>query len=157
MIRESEIIEALPSLRSYARRLFRNQDGWEDLVQQTACQAIAKANLYEARANSSPGNWLRRIMYNLFINHVRQLHRDLSAKAEHRHQYPVIDPGINLRVIDLAQNLAQLPPLYREAVVAASLGHDYEEMADKLRVPIGTVRSRLSRGRAMLRDIEDGR
>lgn len=158
MINESEIIEALPSLRIYARRLFRNRDGWEDLVQQTALRALLKAHLYEDREGSTPEHWLRRIMHNLYVNHVRRENQyPEEDKAEYRRQYPTIDPGINMRVLDLAHNLSQLPRIYCEAVIAASLGADYEEIGTRLRIPQNTVRSRLSRGRAMLRDIENGR
>lgn len=153
MLAEADLIAAIPYLSRYARRLCPS--GWEDLVQETACHALEKAHLYREEG-PGPRAWLGAVMHNLYLNQYRRaVKKNADGLADYHMQYPTIDPGVNLRVLDLASNLAQLPPLYREAVVAASLGHDYEEMAERLGAPVGTVRSRLSRGRAMLRDIED--
>jgi RNA polymerase sigma-70 factor, ECF subfamily len=152
------LLEAqIPRLRRYARALLRDASRADDLVQDTLVRAIAKQHLWQPDTNLRA--WLFTLMHNLYVNVVRQSLRegamvdveDLSTAL-----IATTDPTVSCQLRELEDAIARLPNEQREVVLLIGLeGVPYEEAAMILRVPIGTVRSRLSRARASLRKALD--
>ena len=142
----------IPRLRRYARALIHDSAVADDLVQDTLERAWAKRSLW--REGSDLRAWLFTIMHNLFVN---QFHRRAAApnfaEYDDEHAFASNDSaeaGVALR--DLAAALETLNPDLREVVFLVGVEQmSYQEVADLLDIPIGTVMSRLSRGRERLR------
>ncbi|HTI16557.1 MAG TPA: RNA polymerase sigma factor [Trinickia sp.] len=156
-----ELMEHVPRLRRYARALIHNEHLADDLVQDTLERALANASRFESGTDLRA--WLFTIMHNLFANQVRKA----SARAVH---LSVDDDGIaeyelavpagqsrSLEVRDLDYALQRLPPEQREVVLLVGLEEmSYADVALALGIPVGTVMSRLSRGRERLRALMAG-
>ena len=151
----AELEELIPRLRRYARSLTRDETRADDLVQDTLIRAIDKLHLFEPGTNLVA--WLFTIMRNIHINALR------SAKWEREQdpadlELPV--PGLqisNLALRDLARAMSALPDDQRETVMLVAVeGLAYQDAAEIMSVPIGTVRSRLSRARSRLRQLMYG-
>jgi RNA polymerase sigma-70 factor, ECF subfamily len=144
----------IPRLRRYARALTRNGDRADDLVQETLLRAIAKSHLWQTGTDIRA--WLFTIMHNQHVNHVRSSIREgVTVDLEDAPAMtaePVATTRLELR--DLERALAKLPTEQREVILLVGLeGMAYEEVAEVLGVPVGTVRSHLSRGRDALRQL----
>ncbi len=141
-----------------AYRLTGNKYDAEDLTQEVFVR------VFRSLANFTPGTldgWLHRITTNLFLDQARRKSRirfdALAEDAESR--LPGREPGpersfeFNNLDLDIQQALDALPPDFRAAVVLCDLeGLSYDEVAEALGVKLGTVRSRIHRGRTMLRE-----
>jgi len=153
---DSPITQHIPRLRRYARALTGDRSAADDLVQDTLERALSRFHLW--RQGSDLRAWLFTIMHNIFVNQAR-------ARARHQHE-TLDDPGADglhardpnwaeLRDIDDA--LARLPGEQRAVLLLVGLEQfTYEEAARVLDIPLGTVMSRLSRGRERLRAMLDG-
>jgi RNA polymerase sigma-70 factor (ECF subfamily) len=150
------IVAEIPRLRRYARVLLRDRDGADDLVQDTILRALEKNHLYERGTNLR--SWLFALMHNQNVNSVRRtMRRGQTIVVE---EVPLASPAAqigSLELRDLDSAIARLPEEQRETLLLIGLeGMKYEEVAQICDVPIGTVRSRLSRAREGLRRmIED--
>ncbi len=160
-----------PDLMRLARRLcLGNHDRAEDLVQETLVRAYQAYLAGRFDDNANPRPWLLRILTNLFINeHNRRRKWDsptdfdtLTAQGEAgpaaTHAAPDDVPGVRLlaQILDeeLEMALAQLSDPLRLCIILVDIeGMDYAEAAKSLGIPIGTVRSRLSRARMQLQDL----
>jgi RNA polymerase sigma-70 factor, ECF subfamily len=147
-------IEAeIPRLRRYARVLARDVAGADDLVQDCLTRALEKLHLWQEGTDLRA--WLFTILHNQHVNHVRRAVREgapvgLSETEPMLAQMP--RQGKRLELRDLERALAKLPDDQRSVILLVGLeGMRYEEVAEILDIPIGTVRSRLSRGRDALR------
>jgi RNA polymerase sigma-70 factor, ECF subfamily len=147
------IEEQIPRLRRYARALTRDQDRADDLVQDTLVRALAKEHLWQPGTDLRA--WLFTLMHNQNVNLVRRGVRegisidveDLSATL-----VATTDPTASRTLYELDRALADLSAEQRQVILLVGLeGMAYEEAAAVLNVPVGTVRSRLSRGRVNLR------
>ena len=150
---ESLITEHIPRLRRYARALTGERSAADDLVQDTLERALSRFHLW--RQGSDLRAWLFTIMHNLYVNQIRSRIRhpheplDESAADELRASEP--DWG-ELR--DIEEALGRLPGEQRSVLLLVGLEQfSYEEAARVLEIPLGTVMSRLSRGRERLRVI----
>jgi RNA polymerase sigma-70 factor (ECF subfamily) len=148
-----QVVTYIPNLRRYARALVGDRDAADDLVQDTLERAMLKFHLWR------PGNlraWLFSIMHNVFVNQLKS--RKLSPSAELDENFPgATTPEWVTEVRDLERALASLAAEQREVVLMVSLEDmSYQEVSRALGVPIGTVMSRLSRGRERLRRFMDG-
>lgn len=147
--------EQIPRLRRYAFALHRsNRSRADDLVQDTLVRAIAKQHLWQPGTNL-PG-WLHTLMHHQHVNDVRRsvAREGMSYSVEEFHDTlaSASDTSASLQLRDLERAMAGLPSERREIILLVSLeGMSYEAVAKLLGVAIGTVRSRLSRGRAALR------
>jgi RNA polymerase sigma-70 factor (ECF subfamily) len=152
-----------------ARRLARDANEAEDLVQDTYLRAIRSWRSYQPGTNLRA--WLLRILHNLAIDQARRRRRAPDAEPLEEGDYYLYnrleqDAGtseIERLVEQLSQGpildaLAELPPNFKEVVVLVDLGDfTYQEAADILEIPIGTVMSRLHRGRrALKRTLAEG-
>ena len=150
-----DIVAEIPRLRRYARALAGEAVRADDLVQDTLERALGKWSLWR------PGNlraWLFSIMHNLFVNQARSPRLvdypgddalpDLPTRATQ-------NDALELR--DFVLSLSRLPEEQREVLLLVVLEDlSYEDTAKVLDVPIGTVMSRLSRGRERLRALLEG-
>jgi RNA polymerase sigma-70 factor, ECF subfamily len=147
--------EQIPRLRRYARALTRNAPIADDLVQDCLVRAVAKQHLWQPGTDLRA--WLFTILHNQHVNYVRRSSKEgVSVEMEEVTQLLPIEPNAmpSLELRDLRAALAKLAIEQREAILLVGLeGMDYESTAKVLNVPIGTVRSRLSRGRAELRKL----
>ena len=150
------ITEQIPRLRRYARALTGDRASADDLVQDTLERAWGKLHLW--RSGSDMRAWMFSIMHNIFINHIRKKQLatvsmdddtpEVSTRATH-------DDFLEMR--DLASAIGKLPYEYREVILLIGLEQmSYEEVAQVLGIPLGTVMSRLSRGRERLRVLMAG-
>jgi RNA polymerase sigma-70 factor (ECF subfamily) len=157
------IEEEIPRLRRYARALTRDVTAADDLVQDCLARALSKVHLWQEGTDLRA--WLFTILHNQYVNHVRRAVREGTAVGLSETE-PMLttQPNQNkrLELRDLERAIAKLPEEQRAVVLLVGLeGMRYEEVAIVLDVPVGTIRSRLSRGREMLRQLigmveEDG-
>ena len=145
------IAEHIPRLRRYARALAGDSHRADDLVQDTLERALTKFHLW--RHGSDLRAWMFSIMHNVFINQLksrRELALDEATEAA-LESAPQSDP-LQLRDLDAA--LRRLPAEQREVLLLVGLEQlSYAEASQALNVPVGTVMSRLSRGREHLREL----
>ena len=146
-----EILPCVPELARSARRLARDSSLADDLVQ----EALARA--WQARAHFAPGTnaraWMHRILFNTYINHYRKNRREQQALGELRtassYREPDVRDGLGDEVVAA---LSALSPEFRDAILLVDLRDlSYQDAAHRLDCPVGTVMSRLHRGRRQLR------
>jgi RNA polymerase sigma-70 factor, ECF subfamily len=156
----SKLLEQqIPRLRRYAFALHRsNKSRADDLVQDTLVRAIAKQHLWKPGTNLL--GWLFTLMHNQNVNDVRRsVAREgfgCAVGEFHDTVASVNDTSSSLQLRDLERAMAKLHLEQREVILLVALeGMSYEAVAKLVGIPIGTVRSRLSRGRMMLRQLMD--
>ena len=147
----------VPRLRRYARALAGNRDDADDLVQDTLERAWARSALWRGVADVR--GWLFSIMHNLHVDGVRRPRVATQTIDDDTPEVAMAPTqGERLAVLDLQAALDQLPVEQKEIVLLVALEDmAYAEVATTLGIPIGTVMSRLSRGRERLRALMDGR
>jgi RNA polymerase sigma-70 factor, ECF subfamily len=149
-------IEAhIPSLRRYARALARDVVWADDLVQECLTRALSKLDLW--RDGTDLRAWLFTILHNQYVNHVRRSIR-IGATSEFDEAAPRLSQPANqeksLELRDLDRALGLLSADQRAVILLIGLeGLSYAEVGAMLGIPVGTVRSRLSRGRLVLREL----
>jgi RNA polymerase sigma-70 factor (ECF subfamily) len=147
-------IEAeIPRLRRYARALTRDLAAADDLVQDCLTRALGKLHLWQEGTDLRA--WLFTILHNQYVNHVRRAVRE-GATVGLNESEPLLtrapQQGKRLELRDLERAITKLPEEQRAVILLVGLeGMRYEEVAAVLDVPVGTIRSRLSRGREALR------
>ena len=142
----------VPALRRYARALTRSADLADDLVQDCLERAISRRGLF--RPSGPIRAWLFTILLNLHRNALRASHRrgeTLDIDTIPEPAIPAPQPG-HIALAELARTIDTLPLEQKEALLLVALeGLAYQEAADILEIPIGTLMSRLGRARAALR------
>ncbi len=164
---EQVALPFLEDVHRFALSLARNHAQAEDLTQETFLSAFRAFGRFRPGSNCKA--WLFRICKNLFIDRIREV------KRRPRHQtvvgdLPDFDPERSVKAFEergidneeifldlfgdeVNEHLDEMPEEFRRAVLLCDVeGLRYDEIAAILEVPIGTVRSRISRGRAFLRD-----
>lgn len=148
------ILEQVSALRRYARALTGDRERADDLVQDTLARALSRIHLWRPAASIRP--WLFTIMHNLFLNERRRASRTTPLITEPVE--PAADRADSRALLDdLDRALMQLPDDQRAVVLLVGVEEmSYEDAARVLGIPIGTLMSRLSRGREQLRRLLDG-
>jgi len=161
---QDEMIPHLDAIYNFALRLTTDPNDAEDLVQDTIVKAYRFFNSYEKGTNAKA--WLFRILKNSYINNYRK-----KSKQPHQVDYDEVSQfyetirseqsettdleDLMYREMlddDVTRALTELPEDFRTVVMLCDMeGFTYEEIANMLDVPIGTIRSRLHRGRNLLR------
>jgi len=146
-----EILPCMPDLSRAALRLTRGNALADDLVQETLVRA------WQARDSFRPGTnaraWTQRILFNTYINHYRKKRREYEALDQLRGlSREATRPTPDGFGDEVTAALGQLQPEFRQAVELVDLADlSYQDAADRLDCPVGTVMSRLHRGRKRLR------
>ncbi|MBI0538122.1 RNA polymerase sigma factor [Roseomonas sp. KE2513] len=155
----AQLIEPLiPALRRYARALLRDRVAADDLVQDGLERAIGRWQ--QRRNDGNARSWLFAIVHNLALNQMRQSSRrgpHLPLEAADGVSSGTLGQEQGLQHQDLVRALQTLPEEQRSVVLLVSVEDlSYAEVAEVLKIPIGTVMSRLSRGREKLRLAMEG-
>jgi RNA polymerase sigma-70 factor, ECF subfamily len=148
-----EIEAEIPRLRRYARALTHDAVVADDLVQDCLARALGRLHLW--REGTDLRAWLFTILHHQYVNHVRRSARE-GAVVRLTDREPMLarapQQGKRLELRDLERAFAKLPGTQQSAILLVALeGMRYDEVAAVLDVPVGTIRSRLSRGREALR------
>ena len=162
---ERDVVPIMDRLYPAALRMTRNPSDAEDLVQETVAKAYAAFHQFKPGTNLRA--WLHRILSNTFINGYRKKRRepiqDLGVDFQEDWQTsndPLMPPvrSAEAEVLErlanseILQALRELPVEFRVAIYLADIeGYAYREIAEMTGTPIGTVMSRLHRGRGKLR------
>ena len=162
---EDEVMRYLDGLYCYALHLARNDEDACDLVQETYARAFKAYRQYELGTNARA--WLFTILRNTFLNRIRKAKRSpVKARFEEQEEIasaipdsvqPPLGTDPETELIrdemreDIQAAMSRLPESFRSAVILCDVeGFSYKEISSILDVPVGTVRSRIHRGRAML-------
>jgi RNA polymerase sigma factor (sigma-70 family) len=152
-----QFIACIPRLRRYARALLGNRAEADDLVQDTMERGWRKLSSW--RRDGDMRAWLFGIMHNLYVDQARKA-RIATEELDERMPDPSTDTAQadRLEVRDMEAALRLLPVEQREILLLVGLEEmTYEEIAVAVQIPVGTVMSRLSRGRERLRVLMQGR
>jgi RNA polymerase sigma-70 factor (ECF subfamily) len=155
----AEIEEYLPQLRRYAMALSHNPVAADDLVQESVTRALTKSRLFKDGTNLRA--WLFTIMHNVHISNARRNKHigapiDPDIAAATLSTQPSQEEPLFLKALEKAMQV--IPDTQRVAVILAGVeGMSYEEISEHLNVPVGTIKSRVSRGRDALRKALHGR
>lgn len=165
---EATVLPLRGELRKAALKLTHSPESAEDLVQETLLHAFRGFGQFKRGTNLKA--WLMRIMLNLFISHYRHQQRTVQTvslegmleelELAEENSDLLFDEAVSpeevvmAKVMDdeVAKALERLPEPFREVVILCDIeGLSYAEVAQALGIPVGTVRSRLSRARETLR------
>ena len=148
---EQDVVPFMGQLYPAALRMTKNASDAEDLVQETIAKAYA--GFHQFRPGTNLRAWLHRIQANTFINTYRKRRREPAATlgADFSDGWP--DGADRLSDSEVLGALRDLPEDFRVAIYLADIeGYPYREVAEMMGTPIGTVMSRLHRGRGRLRE-----
>ena len=167
---EEEALQHLDALYRTALRMSRNREDAEDLVQETYLRAFRFINRFEPGTNLKA--WLFKILTNTFINQYRKAARQpqvdyleddeefyLYRKVREPGSPPLSESAEEAALSQLGQDqiieaIESLPDPYRLAIVLVDIeGFSYKEIAEMTQVKVGTVMSRIARGRKMLQHL----
>lgn len=152
MLEQTALITEMDHLRKFALRLCQNQAEAEDLLQSTLLRAIEKKHLFEN--GTDVFKWSSKIMFNLFVSDYRR-----RTKFETRYDPDTFieresveaSHDIKVELSEVEDSMSRLSEDHREVLVMVCVkGMQYQEVAETLNIPLGTVRSRLSRAREQL-------
>jgi RNA polymerase sigma-70 factor (ECF subfamily) len=155
MFHNNELIEEMGDLRRFALRLTGNAFDAEDLLQSTVLRAMEKKHLFQT--DTDLNRWSSKIMFNLFVSSYRRKTKfetkyDPESYLETLTVDASQDHAAELNQVEAA--MKHLSPEHREILVLISVkGLRYQEASEVLQLPVGTVRSRLSRARECLQTL----
>lgn len=153
-LKTHQIEPLLPDLKRYARSLARSEDDANDLVQDCVERALVKGALYKEGTNLR--SWMFTLMRNVFISQKRRDAVSVRYLQHAMHQgSSIAHPSQMHRVFlnETMQAIDELSEQERSAVTMLGLEErSHQEAAEETRLPVGTMKSRLSRGRANLRN-----
>ncbi len=152
-----QLVALIPALRTFARGLC----GWRDMADDMAQDALVRG--WAARASFTPGTnfraWMFMILRNQFYTTIRKNSRMTSWDPEVAERVLVEAPSQqhHIHLADVAKALQKLPPEQREVLLLIGAnGLSYDETAEIVGCAMGTVKSRLARGRKALAELIDG-
>ena len=154
MFNNTDLTNEMDRLKKFAYRLTKNTHDAEDLVQSTVLRAMEKKHLFQDGTNLY--SWSSKIMFNLFVSSYRR-------KTKYETQYdpePYLDKqsvaanqDVKMEVQDVQLAMNRLSEDHKDILIMVCVkGMRYADVARKLDIPVGTVRSRLSRARENLQD-----
>lgn len=151
--RIDEMVTYIPHLRRYAHALTQNTPAADDLVQDCLQRAMERVDQFQPGTNLRA--WLFTIMHSIFVNQWRRrMRRGTEVGLEEWSEGNHCEPGQESRIaiLEIQTALSALPKDSQAILLLVGVeGFSYQEASEVLGVPLGTVRSRLSRAREMLR------
>ena len=155
---DADITGDLIAMRRYARALTRDDPDADDVVQDAILRAIERRKSF--KPEFSRRRWLLAIVHNVFISGKRREAAETRRNdrfAETLECNPDLEQEQRVRLSRIASAYASLPEHHRAVLhLTAVEGLTYQEVADVLDIPVGTVMSRLSRAREALKQREQG-
>jgi RNA polymerase sigma-70 factor (ECF subfamily) len=151
------IVENIPSLRAFARALANDRDRADDLVQETVVKALSNLDRFQAGTNIRA--WLFTILRNSFFSELRKQRREIAdVDGKYAAQLTMRPTQIDtVEFRDFRRALLKLPTEQREALILVGpAGFSYEEAAAISGCAVGTIKSRVNRGRTRLTEMIDG-
>lgn len=146
---EKELVDALPLLFCHAFKLTGSEDGACELVQSVALKALAKYAYYVSDENFN--GWLYSIVYNTFLNDCKRSSRSVATA-----DFSFFDSGYrddSIDSYDIYNAMNKLDVEYRSVFSLYADGYMYHEIAERLSMPLGTVKSRIHTARKRLREM----
>ncbi|SEO58781.1 sigma-70 family RNA polymerase sigma factor [Aquisalimonas asiatica] len=152
----TRITAEIPHLRRYARALAGCPEEADDLVQGCLERALKNAQKWDPEKGLR--SWLFRILHNNHVSRRRSVDRELSFRRHFREPDSVAaGQEVSTELDGVRAAMAELPEEHRNALLLVAVeGFTYEEASEVLSVPVGTLRSRLSRAREALRAKTNG-
>jgi RNA polymerase sigma-70 factor (ECF subfamily) len=155
MFHEEALIDEIGNLRKFALRLTKNGHDADDLVQSTLLRAMEKKDYFQNGTNLF--SWTSKIMFNLFVSSYRQKKKFETRydPAPHIEQV-AIGPSqeATTDLVTVGEYISNLSAEHRDILLLVCVkGLSYEDASTSLGIPVGTVRSRLSRARRQLQDM----
>lgn len=156
---KSSVLGMQANLLSFALKLTLNRDEAHDLVQDTTLKALNNEEKFVDNANFK--GWMLTIMRNIFINNYRKNAREntmIDTTEDLYHLNLKQDAGVSTpegayAINEISSIIAGFPADYREPFSLHVAGYKYEEIAERLSMPLGTVKSRIFFTRKRLREI----
>ena len=143
---EKKLLDALPYLKLYALTLTGNIHNADDLLQDTSVKILCNINHYSVDCNFR--GWTATIMHNIYVNESKRSSRCTAVSDDALFEVPCDDCFVSVR--DILRSVRSLPREQRKPLTLYVLGYGYSEIADKLSIPIGTVKSRIHFARQRL-------
>jgi RNA polymerase sigma-70 factor (ECF subfamily) len=136
--------------------LTRNEEEAKDLIQETLYRALLYKNKYQEGTNIRA--WLYTIMRNIFVNSYRRRKKFTKVSSETPQDFYMFQKGkvarngglMNIGLRELKSAINRLPDIFRLSFELHYMGFKYQEIADALREPLGTIKSRIHFARKML-------
>jgi RNA polymerase sigma-70 factor (ECF subfamily) len=148
---KEQLVEHVPALRRYAQRLTMNRTDSEDLVQNTLLRALCRRHLWDPEGGSL-SQWLNTLCRHQFIDDFRRAKRSPFAPLDDvvvRSAAGIAENDV-VEIREVEDRLRTMHPHHRQLLLLAAEGTTYPEIATVMRLPRGTVASRLSRARELL-------
>ena len=144
-------------LKPFAITLTRDTEAAKDLFQETLYRALSNKDKYNVGTNIKA--WLYTIMRNIFINNYRRKVKQNTIfdntpnefLLDHNQTVAANAAESNLRLKDIQQSISNLPEIFRNPFLLYFDGFKYHEIADMLREPLGTIKSRIHFARKLLK------
>lgn len=155
MFEQAALIDEMGKLRKFALRLTKNAHNAEDLLQSTMLRALEKKDYFQNETNLF--SWTSKIMFNLFVSGYRQKKKfetqyDPAPYIDQMSMGPTQEAHVDFVTVNESMKL--LSPEHRQILLLVCVeGMRYEEASKLLKIPVGTVRSRLSRARYHLQEL----
>lgn len=149
-----ELVDHLPALRAFALSLTRNGATADDMVQDTVVKAWTNIDKFQQGTNMRA--WLFTILRNTFYSSRRKLNREVSDGEGIFTESLAVKPSHDghMQMTDFKKAFAKLPDEQREALIlVGAIGFAYEEAAQTCGVAVGTIKSRVNRGRKRLAEL----
>ena len=154
----NQLMEFKTSLRAFAHHLTKNSDDADDLLQETHYRALSNHDKFAEGTNIKA--WLFTIMKNIFINNYRRKSRRKTVFDNTEDQFilnsaPAISGNgaeSNLMMANIKSAIDGLDMQYRKPFLMHYEGFKYQEIADDMKLPLGTVKSRIFFARKLLKE-----
>lgn len=153
---EDFVIEHADWIRRKARRYYADRDDADDLASETIYKCLSQGSRFDCSKSFRP--WALTIMENTYITQYNRRRCVLFTGYEEYGPYPANDYADQLAMVNRLSTIIEdcgRKTKNIDCVILYAEGYSYQEIADRLHIPIGTVRSRVSFGRKMLREAFD--
>lgn len=155
MLTDNALFNEINGLNRFAMKLCKNAADAEDLVQTTIVKALSNREKFQD--DTKPFSWLSRIMYNTFVaGYNRKTRYETQYNPEPALMSAPCDSTQETELFanEVAQAMKHISPQYKEILIlVCAYELSYEEVSETLKIPLGTVRSRLSRAREKLMEV----